>query len=195
MSQRRSQFSWCDVLLVVTVLLVGYAAYLLIKTEPEITAAQQESDELRTIFKECQTLAREGILDPERARRESDLKWQETLLLESEYSKIAERLKNEVPDLKRVLDQTGLQKGVVEREPGQQDLKNWIQRQREWPRFEDLASRSKELKERLATQPVPGTNGAIQLNNDVGGLLTEIEQAYQRYSTELKGVSDNARKP
>src|SRR5215468_6435958 len=98
MSQRRSQFSWCDVLLVATVLLAGCAAYLLIKTEPEITAAQQESDELRTIFKECQTLAQEGgMLDPERARRESDLKWQETLLLESEYSKIADRLKNELP--------------------------------------------------------------------------------------------------
>src|SRR5436190_18808443 len=98
MNRRDAHFSWCDGLLVLVLVLVGWAAYQVVKTEPEVAATQQESDELRSIFKESQALAREGMLNPERARRESDLRWQETLLLEAQYTKVADRLKNEVPE-------------------------------------------------------------------------------------------------
>src|SRR5258707_1564783 len=99
------RYLWIDLCLLLAMLLLGWAVFRLATTEPTISRDGQQSQDLRNVFEECQKLVREGMGNPERIRRKSDLEWQETMLLQDEYLNIGQRIQAELPALEKALDE------------------------------------------------------------------------------------------
>ena len=194
-SRNHLRFLFVDLAIVFAMCVIGWAAFRLGKIEPEIASDEQQSQDLPSIFKECHDVFAEDIEDPERARRGSELLWYDGLLLKAEYLGIADRLQADLPDLDRAV----ISASASKRQPGlprrMQDLKNWIEKQRDRTGLERLGSRSRELKERIAGTQPSVTNGSIAIAEDLGALLQEIDWAYERYLSAFREVTNNAGKP
>jgi len=189
------RFLWIDVSILLAIVLVGFAIFKLAKTEPSITKESVASQETQSVFQECQALVRESAQNPERARRKSDLEWQETMLLEDEYLNLADHINAELPGLEKALDDTSKSKSTAQGLEKIQELKVWIQTQKDRARVERLGRQSKELKQRMATAQLSGTNGMVLISEDIGTLVAGIDQAYQQYLYNLTALAENRGKP
>ena len=188
-------FLWIDLSILLAILLVGWAIFELAKTEPNISKESQASQELQAVFQECQALVQESLENPERARMRSDLEWQETMLLEDEYLNVADRLKAELPGLEKALDEAAKPGNMAQALAKMQDLKVWIQTQKDRVRVERLERQSNELKQRMATSEFSGTNGTILISQDIGSLVSEVDRTYQQYFSNLTALVENRGKP
>jgi signal transduction histidine kinase len=180
-----------DLAIVLPIVLIGGAAYRLMRIEPEIAAERRQSEALQEIFKEAQRFLKENTNDLEMARRELDLFWYDALLLKNEYFGLAERLESSLPALRSSLNNFTERKGEIP--AGLRELRSWIDKEHERVALERLDTRSKGLQERMAQ--TPETNGALVLTADLGTLMTGIAKTYQSCLGELEAASDNLGKP
>jgi len=195
MSKRADfRFLWIDLSILLAILFIGWAIFRLTKTEPNISQESSASQELRSVFEQCQALVRESMQNPERTRRKSDLEWQETMLLEDEYVNIGERLRTEVPALAKALDEHS-KRETAQPLAKMQDLKVWIQTLKDRARVERLDNKSKELKERMLWAQVSGTTPSIMLAEDLGTLIADLDRTYQSYFSNFTAIAENRGKP
>ena len=193
---RPGALAWVDLSILVALLVIAWAALRLGEFVPQISSGYEEIQDLREVFKECQALFGENSNQAEKiARRKSDVVWHETLLLQAEYSSLAERLQSNLPELDQALKRPSAQTGRAELDRKMQDLKVWIGRQKERASLERLDSRSKELKERIAKAQLVVSNRPVTLASDLGMLLQEIDQTYASYLSDFKQVIINVGKP
>jgi hypothetical protein len=171
------RFLFVDLPIVFAMCVIGWAVFRLGKMEARITSAEQQSQELPGVFQECHDLFAEGIDSPEPVRRGSDLIWYDALLVKAEYLNIADRLQADLPDLNRAVSNASASK----RHPGLprriQDLKTWIEKQKDRTGLDRFAGRSKEIKERMAGTRLSRTNGPWD-HRRPGNVAAKIEQAY-----------------
>jgi signal transduction histidine kinase len=188
-------FPVIDLVMLGALLVIGWAGFRLAKTEPKLSRDSQEAQECQELFHECQELFRASLRQPELARRESDLAWQEKLRLKAEYFLIAERIESQLADLDQALQESTTSQIRPELQQKLHALKHWIARQNERVGVEPFAARSRELKERIALSALPRTNGTVTVVNDLASLLKEIEQTYEKYLAEFKVVTNNVGQP
>jgi hypothetical protein len=184
-----------DLVILGALLVVGWAGLRLTKTEPEISRDRQEAHASQEVFHECQELFRASLSQPELERREFDLAWQERLRLKAEYYRIAERIESHLTDLDQALRESTTSQIPPALQERLHALKHWIARQNDRFGAEPIAARSKELKERIARSNLLRTNGTVAVANDLGSLLTEIDQTYEEYLSAFKVVTNNVGQP
>ena len=190
---RRPELSFIllDLAILLPLVLIGWAAYQLIRIESQIAVERQQSETLREIFQEARHLFREETNDLGLVRRQRDLSWYDSLLLKNEYLELAERLESSLPALQARV--TNFSTGKAESSSDLGDLQNWIGKESQRVSLEQLDTRSKALQHRMAqTQP---TNSAVLLTTDLGALMTGISNTYQGYVGELEGAANNIGKP
>src|SRR5690349_20330363 len=123
------RFILLDLAIVLSLVLVGWATYRLMRIEPQISSERRQSEALQQIFKEAQRLFKEGTNDLELARRELDLFWYDALLLKNEYLGLAEHLESSLPAFRKSLN--NLAEGKSELTPGLLELQSWIAKEGE----------------------------------------------------------------
>src|SRR5207248_10482305 len=114
-----------DASILLAMLLIGWAAFRLAILELQIAGDRQLNRELRGLFKECQDLFKDGIEQPERARREFDLVWREAAVLKGEYLSIADRLQSDLPELDIALRDVSARKERGDLQERLRELKSW----------------------------------------------------------------------
>ena len=185
------RFPFVDVSIVLAMVLIGWAELRLARIEPQFSSAWQQSRELQDVFTDCRNLFKESIASPERARMEFDLVWQDAVRLKSEYVNIANRLQSELPELENGLPDNVARKIHPDLPKRMQNLKIWIEKQKERAGLERLDSRSVALKERIAGSQLTSTNGPNVITADLGTMLNELDRAYESYLTDFREATDN----
>jgi signal transduction histidine kinase len=194
------RFLWVDLSILLAILFVAWAIFQLGKTEPTIATESRSSEELQSVFQECQALARESVQNSERVRRRSDLEWQETMLLQDEYFNVADHLKNELPALGKAVEETAKSKNATPQAQKVSELKVWIQTQKDRARVERLENQTRELRARMKSTQLSGTNGSgaiepILISVDLGTLVADIDRNYQQYLSNFTALAENRGKP
>src|SRR6266404_1906457 len=154
------RFPFVDLSILLAMLCIAWAVFRLSKLEPELAGDRQQSEELPAIFQECKELFRGGLENADVVRKEFDLIWYDALLLKAEYLGIADRLESDLPDLSSAVTDPSAPKGHPELLPRMNNLKSWLEKQKDRIGLERLEIRSKELKERIAVTPPSATNSS-----------------------------------
>src|SRR5262245_31198238 len=140
------QLPFVELSIILAALLIGWAVYQLMTIEPRTLRDQEHAKDFEAVFNACRDLLSETI-NPELARRESDLFWHEGFVLKREYIGIADRLQTELPSLNRALNETSSRQHPERNKIT--DLKTWIEKQTERVGFERLDLRSKQFQARV----------------------------------------------
>src|SRR5262245_56018075 len=166
------QLPFVELSIILAALFIGWAVYQLTTIEPRTLRDQEQAKDFEAAFNACRDLFSETI-NPELARRESELFWHEGFVLKREYLGVADRLQTELPALNRALSEPSARRNA---EQGKiLALKTWIEKQADRIGFERLDLRSKQFQARVDGAQLSGTNGAIAVAKDLGVLLKEID--------------------
>jgi signal transduction histidine kinase len=176
---RPGRFPLVELSIVLAIGLIGWAAYRLWESEPEISTDSREAAALRLGFQRAQELYRKSGESPEQARRESDLFWQEALHLASEYHSIADRLQKSTNFLQNFISPQTLRGGgdPARRKERLDTLETWLQRLKQRVDVESLDNRTKALQGQMARIE---TNSPATIK-DLGTLIKEVDEAYDDY--------------
>jgi len=183
-----SGFPVVAVVVLGAMLVIGWAAFRLAKTEPAIWRERQKAQESEQVFRKCQELFRASLSQPELARQKSDLAWQERLRLKSEYHRIAEKIASHLTDLDQALRESTNSQVGPELQQRLHELGHWIQRQNDRVGVEHLAARSRELMERITRSSLPRTNGTATVAN--GQVIYTPNTGYTGLDSFTYTVSD-----
>src|SRR5262245_14654415 len=188
------QLPFVELSIILAALFIGWAVYQLTTIEPRTLRDQEQAKDFEATFNACRDLFSETI-NPELARRESDLFWHEGFVLKREYLGIADRLQTELPALNRALSGPSSRRRSADLQDKIIPLKTWIEKQADRIGFERLDLRSKRFQARVDEAQLSGTNGPISVKKCLGTLLKEIDRAYEGYLSSFKRITENAGKP
>jgi signal transduction histidine kinase len=185
------------IVIVAAVLIIGWAVWWLTRIESRLSNVLVKSVELETALKGYQDLAQKEDVDPERARRESELYWQEASVLKREYQRIADHLEERLPELRKVASEVRVSKVNTEQQRNLQELRSWIEKEKERASLQWLEAGGEGLKQQVINAQASATNrdGVMSAGLDLKGLMADIERAYLRYVESVQAASENAGKP
>src|SRR5713101_3691246 len=155
---------------------------------------QRQNQQLQQVFVELRSEFTNELKPLQESKMRDDLTLPENRRLQEEYSTLADVIQTNITEM-----QTALTRKSLGKDPGElarfqrrsEELKGWINKQKERAQLERFEARSEELKERIDKERSAPTGALVPIPKDLGALLNEMNSSYSNYVKETEELIIN----